>query len=449
MGPLATQCPHCRVKIQLKNPDWAGKNVECPRCSEAFVVQPLPAPATPPVATAPAATKPPAAKNAATAAPNSKPASAKKAATAAPSSNSAVRNQSAASKAPAGDIDFPIARAAADDDDDDIVEADEFMEEPQADDDWLTTLDSLAPKAATGSRTSNAPAPVAGRLKKKKSSSAPRRRSLRDPDGEFPLWLQRLIMIGTGTLAGAICMIIWASIIYRTGRPSSFMAMFIGASVGTGVRLGASKWDFGWFPAISASLIALLAIFGGKIYGISAIRTEAAREFQAEQAKYVEMLKHPNYAVHLVANDIETEMAKARRPARIDEQDDPAGIDAGMPAEMGVEDEFEDYGSDLYSYFDPNEIPSLHPQTWNTAVSRWKDMPDPEKATIREQISQEIKNATVEPTDPLERHARIHGDTETAVLSIGDFIFAAIALVIAFRIAAGFADAIGQNTSPY
>lgn len=444
MGPLATQCPHCRVKIQLKNPDWAGRNVQCPRCSAAFVVKPLATPVPSAVASAPTAKKSQAATKPAAGAKPAKP---------------AARKSSAVAKAPAGDIDFPVAEPV---DDVEILDADEVIAEPAGDDDWLNALDKLAPKAPTGSRTAGAPAPVAGKPKKQKPSTGKkRRRSLRDPDGEFPLWLSRLIMIGTGALAGIFCMIGWAALTYHTGRPSSYMAMFIGASVGTGVRMGASKWDFGWFPAITASVIALAAIIGGKVHGVSSLRAEAAQEFQAEQRRYVEMLKHPNYAIHLVAIKMESE--QTRPAAKRDEgaEQAPEDVDpdtvegerAEMPlpgmalAGVELEDDFGEFAEfNLDSYLDPQELPKLHsPQSWTRASSHWETMPDTDKAELRAQIDQDIKNAAVEPSNPLARHVRIHGDANTAVLSIFDFIFAAIALVMAFRIAAGFADVIGQT----
>jgi hypothetical protein len=401
-------------------------------------VRPLAAPE--PAATASRKEKQPATATKPAAASASTPAAATKSADRTKPAKPTTRKSSAVAKAPPGDIDFPVGKPV---DEVEILDADEVTDESASDDDWLNALDSLAPKAPAGSGTTGAPAPVAGKPKKKKvSTGKSRRRSLREPDGEFRLWLSRIIMIGTGALAGVICMVGWAALTYHTGRPSSYMAMFIGASVGTGVRLGASKWDFGWFPAITASVIALLAIFGGKIYGVHSLRAEAAREFQAEQRRYVEMLQHPNYPIHLVAQQIE--MDAAQPPADMDADGDTVVSDLTDADFADIPEEFDAVGAG--SFFDPQELPGFHdPKTWEQAASRWETMADPEKAEIRGRIDREIKNASVEPTDPFARHVRVHGHTNTAVLSIFDFVFAAIALVMAFRIAAGFADAIGQT----
>jgi hypothetical protein len=380
MSQFSTQCPHCQVKMALKHPDLAGKTAKCPACQQAFVVKVLSA----------------------------------STGIAKPSQKKPVSAQP--QKAAPQDIDFPVA-------DDEILDAEEVLDEGETDDDWLSALDSLAPKGPQMVRASGAPAPVAGRPKKAKSPAPKRRRSLRDPDGEFPLWLSRLIMIGTGVATGAFCVVVWAAIVARIGIQTDWFAMVVGGMVGGGVRFGASKWDFGWFPAITAALIALVAIIGGKVYGVHTLRKEAAREQIAEQQRTIDMMKHENFPIHLMAVEISDE-----------------NLAAG-----GDEPLFPDVGTD------PRRLPDMHGKArWAEAEARWEAKPENERAIIRAQIADEITLRSGQEPETLAvnehtvvlRGLPIHyaEGTRTQVLSVLDFVFAAIALIAAFRIAAGFVD---------
>ena len=357
MAGLTTQCDHCAVKIKLKNPDYEGKAVECPACGEAFVVRRLAA-----------------STGAAAAGRVQKPKSAKP-----------KRKKPAAAAAKNEDIDFPIHDDNVADEDDEILEAEEVLDdEAEADDDdWLSELDSLAPKGPVGANSarSPAPAPVAGRPKKRRATGTrkKRRRSLRDPDGEFPLWLSRLFMIGTGAAAGGLCVIIWATMIARTGLMHPYMAMVVGGLVGTGVRLGASKWDFGWFPAVTAALIALVAIIGGKVYGVNTAKREAV-EWQLMEAKYkLALAQHEDYRLHLLAEDIRMmyiEQGSTNQPR------------LWPPSPRSSE-------SKVAAAYDPEALPKVYGESrWREAQAHWEGKTEDERRELQERIKYDIERLT-------------------------------------------------------
>ncbi|MBL8851195.1 MAG: hypothetical protein JNG89_16055 [Planctomycetaceae bacterium] len=394
--------------MKLQRPDLAGKTAKCPACDESFVIKLL----------NPAGNG--AAKPATTAAPSQKPAQPKPAAAKTapqkPAQQKPASPQPTKAAAAKQDVDFPL-------DEVEILDAEEITDDAaSADEDWLTALDSLAPKGPnTGKAATTSAAPVVrGRTKKPKESDKPRKRQWRDADGEFPLWMSRLFMIGTGAGAGGLCVIFWAATVARLGVQIDWFAIFVGGIVGGGVRLGASKWDFGWFPAITAAVIALVAIIGGKVYGVHTLRKEAAREEMREVEKTIAMMKHGNYPIHLTALEII-------------EENEAAGIDEIPFYELST---------------DPRRLPQTHGQErWEAATARWEGKTDAEKAAIRAMIAEDIEAASNYQPEPLAvnehtlvvRGVPIHFEegSRTQVLSVLDFVFAAIALVVAFRIAIG------------
>ena len=407
MAGLNTQCPHCRVKIRLKNPDFEGQTVECPSCSEPYVVKRL-------VVPTPAARKP-APKSSGSATPGKT------------SSPATVKKQAVAKKASRKDIDFPV--------DDEILEADEVIEEAGGDDDWLDELDSLAPKGPVVSKSGGAPAPVKGRPKKRSTQGTrkKRRRSLRDPDGELPLWMSRLIMIGTGIAAGALCVVVWAAMISTTGSRHPYMAMAVGGLVGAGVRLGASKWDFGWFPAVTAALIALFAIIGGKVYAVN-MRQELAIELELVEAKArLAMAQHEDYPLYKMAEEIHLAM----RDDGFDDTKTLHSIIDMIPKEHGLITE-----EQIIATYDPERLPEVYGETrWNQARQRWAGITEEHRKEVEEEIALDIEHFT-RRTQPegeaeLRKDAAARLSARGGAIGVTDFIFAIIALVGAFKLAAG------------
>jgi hypothetical protein len=247
-------------------------------------------------------------------------------------------------------------------------------------------------------------------------------------------------MIGTGIVAGGFGVIVWAALIARTGGASGYIAMIVGALVGGGVRVGAAKYDFGWFPAITAAVIALVAIIGGKVYGVHTLRKEYAAEVFKGQQQYVAMLKHKNYPISLVAEEMMAEELEAAPP---------------MDGDVAVEvddaeflEEMDDFDSD--DVYDADKFPKLYGKHWAPAKARWESMPAEERTEIEKEIATEIAYYS-EPQEAvlavnqtrISRRGRSFTFTEgsrTQVLSVFDFIFATVALIVAFRIAAGIHD---------
>lgn len=138
-------------------------------------------------------------------------------------------------------------------------------------DDWLDGVDSHDDDASFDDAPRSAPPAVIGQ-KRKKKKKAPEKQSkidsLRDEDGDLPMALHWMMMVGTGLVGGAIASAIWAAIIYYTEAEVGFVAILVGVLAGTGVRVGASRWDYGWGPALTAVGVAAFSILVGKFLGI-------------------------------------------------------------------------------------------------------------------------------------------------------------------------------------
>lgn len=327
-------------------------------------------------------------------------------------------------------------RASQPDEDIDFLDPDDVAAEQTSggDDDWLAALDSLPPaKAGTPAA---APPPVAGRRKKSDSGAGKKRkRQWRDADGEFPPWVHNLLMIGAGLVAGVLTCAIWAGLIYRTGFSNHYFALIVGASIGGAVRLGASKWDFGWGPAMTASVIAFVAIMAGKIIGVNILMAESRQEQQDYVDAKIALMQHPNYLIRLEATEIMMEE-----------------LEAGVATDWGEapigEEEFDEDYDDPTASLDPERLEQLHPpRLWAAAEERWEARPPEEQAERKQEIDAEI--ALMQELDPgdvddFEQTVRIRGagriPTGTRVLHPLDFVFSLLAVAAAFKIAAGFSD---------
>jgi hypothetical protein len=304
----------------------------------------------------------------------------------------------------------------------DVAEAEEVPSEA-GEEDLLAALDSLdSPRSSGPKRTAPPAAPVVGQRRKKSSGDKHHARSrFRDEDGELPLWLHRVLMIGTGMLGGLLGTVLWAFLIYKTEFPSRYAAIFVGAFVGGGVRLAASKWDFGWGPAVTASVIAFVAIITGKIVGMNLLLSAVQRETAEFTAAYVRLMQHENFLISQMAD----EALAANYDSDFDL--DEAGVDWTEDAE---EDEF-----DPENWLDPEQLPRRYPQAvWDDANKRWDQLPDDEKQKRRAAVDGAIAQG--------EGDAAVSGMdfNRPAILHPLDLLFAVIAIIAAFRIAAGWTD---------
>jgi hypothetical protein len=432
MGQLSAQCPHCRAKMQLQKPELIGKTAKCPACKEAFVIKPVaeetaaPAAAPKKSAAAPDAAAPAKKKPAAAAAPTSK----KAAASTTKSKSGAAASAQAKVKQ---DIDFEV------DDDDEIFEA-EVVED---DDDWLKTLDALSPSemGKRSGRTSGAAPVVRGGPKKQATTTKKRKRRLRDPDGELPLWMSRSLSVVIGATVGAVAMLIWAGFVAKTGMPSRWMPVFIGATVGTGVRLGASKWDFGLFPAVTAALIALTAVIGGKVIGWNLMKHQALDRDRMIARYELRLAKHEDYKYSLMAEEIHRMyLQDGLKDAQSLYRDDFTTMTMTEP--------------EIAEYYSPTKLQDVYGEArWKEAKTRWDSLSDEERKDYEADIQAEVENLTAVVNMDVGAEVKRGDELRAAVgqsggaLGILDFIMAAVAVVGAFKIAAGMADS-AIDTSP-
>ena len=78
--------------------------------------------------------------------------------------------------------------------------------------------------------------------------------------------IHQLKWVIAGVIGGAVGAWAWAAITYWTHREIGWIALGIGVLVGMAVRMAAGKIR-GWAPGITAAIIAVLAIIGGKYVG--------------------------------------------------------------------------------------------------------------------------------------------------------------------------------------
>lgn len=389
--PLSSQCPHCGAKLRLKDPGLAGKKVQCPGCKEPFTVKPLNDGAA--SGSAPAAVKKP---------------------------------QPTASKPGSRSASKPAAKSGGEDD-------------------WMSELDSLIEESAP-EKTAAASAPqVAGKRRKKPSGAGKRRQQSRwrDVDGDLHMWVQYLWMITLGLAFGFGGMAVWAGLTkIMLGVPLHWVAVFVGVFIGTGVRLGASKWDFGWGPALTASIITFFAIVVGKVVAINALSedverqaTQAVEHFAVMREHFGPFARHENYEIKKVADDIALEWEEAGR--EVDWPDETGPSYAWDPSDYAFEAQL-GTAPDPKAYFDAEKLPGRVPEElWKAASERWQALPDEEKQRRRAATEEEIRfyasMTDVTAVDPSRPRGR-------KVFGIFDIICLVLGIAAAFRIAAGFAS---------
>jgi len=74
----------------------------------------------------------------------------------------------------------------------------------------------------------------------------------------FPKWI---VAGGIGGLIGAA---IWAGISYATNYEVGWIAWGVGFLVGVGVRVSAGENEEGFAPGLTAAVVAIVAVLGGK-----------------------------------------------------------------------------------------------------------------------------------------------------------------------------------------
>ncbi|MCC7425207.1 MAG: hypothetical protein IT428_33470 [Planctomycetaceae bacterium] len=395
---VVIECPSCGQKMKLPSESALGKKVQCPGCAERFVAAAnLDYPVAPVVPKAnPKADSDRPARPLPKPAPSdarSRPA-AKTKVEAAPGARESSSRSKPSRKRPK---------------DDEVLDVVEIVEE---EDEWAG-LAPAAPKKPKSSRLGEAPA-VVGR--KKRASESERR--AQPGEGEMSIGQHRLLMIGTGLIGGLIAMAVWAAIIHWRGIGAGYLAVLVGLFVGGGVRLGASKLDYGWAPAITASVMTFMAIIGGKAVAYRVLNASAAaREQQARTTAYVALLEHENYHIQRIAERI------------IDTREK---LDPEFDRFEGM-----DYDEDLDEISDlpPEKIPKQYPPAiWKEATEKWAELSEEEKKKQRDEADDKVARAKAGQIDD-EKFQTQQG--KEPLFDILDIFWLLLSISAAFRLATG------------
>jgi len=145
------------------------------------------------------------------------------------------------------------------------------------------------------------------------------------------------------------------------------------------------------------------------------------RETGEFAAAYAQLMRHENFLISQVADEI-----LAEKFGNGVELDEPGLADM---AEFDAED------ADSDAWLDPEQLPQRYPrEVWDDARKRWDQMPPAEKQKRRAAANTAIAQG--------EAQTRVSGmDFDLPpLLHPLDFLFAVIALIAAFVIAAGWTD---------
>lgn len=407
-------CPTCGQKMKVPDESALGRKVQCPGCSTRFVSA-----ATDdvyPVAPVVAAKK---ASPERTAAERQMPRdSAREKPAASEKKKPRPGASSEASTRPA-----KPAKSKSPSRDEDVLEVVEVVE---VEDEWAG-LAPAAPRRGKPEKPNAAPA-VLG--KKKKASTEKRGEPAAT---EMSVNRHRLLMIGTGLAGGLFAMTLWAVIIHWRGIGAGYLAVLVGLCVGFGVRVGASRWDYGWAPAITATVMTVMAILGGKavahrVLNVNAVAAERARN----TAAYVALLEHENYQIQRFADAIIEDRLKKGLP-----------IHSNEGREMSEDDSDAEDSEDVLDLADaftltPEKLAEAYPPAiWNEAATSWKELPDDERATRKKEAEDKIAQAK-EGTIADERY-QTSADHEP-IFDILDIFWLICAVSAAFRLATGMSD---------
>ncbi|MCA9056283.1 MAG: hypothetical protein KDA75_20780 [Planctomycetaceae bacterium] len=282
--------------------------------------------------------------------------------------------------------------------------ADEFDEFAGLDD--FDGLESSAPPVVRGksSKPAAEEQPVLKKAKKVKRRT--------EDDDRFPLAVHRLLMIGTGILGGLLGATVWGIVIRITEHEVGYIAIFVGFLVGLGVRLGASKWDYGWLPALTACGIAVVAIMVGKLIGAHLLMAKFRADFR-EMAQEIQLQIDPE--------DLDDEAMIETFAHDIITQREEAGEEVVWPDDIGED----------------QPLGANYPEgVWAQATEQWNKLSPEEQETVRQQEIAEVEDVFDETFDEI-------GADDIPIselLSPIDVLWFIFAVSTAFRVAAGWED---------
>lgn len=289
----------------------------------------------------------------------------------------------------------------------------DWFEDPDEDDD----LDFDSTPVSKPSRSSPSPGlPPKKRSGKKSSKKKKKPAEDRGEPGEYSLPVHYLMMAGTGFLGGVIGAVVWGVLAYLLPYDSDYAAILVGALVGGGVRLGASKYDYGWGPAITALLVAVFAITMGKVISVNLTVASVNAEMRDEMAAY----DSRDGQILLLAQELHQEKIDSGEISEEEARQFAINFEKEYIAEMG-EDDWESDEFEVDFEFMKKVIP---PKVWEEAEAQYDNMSEEERDELKELTEFELEGAGF--------------DEATSLLSVFDLFYFILAGGVAFAVAAGW-----------
>ena len=258
--------------------------------------------------------------------------------------------------------------------------------------------------------------PVAKPKKSKSKSSEGKKKKTKRPagePGEYSLPVHYLMMAGTGFVGGLIGAVLWCGVVLVLPISFTYGALLVGALVGGGVRMGASKYDYGWGPAITALIVAIFAITLGEVMAVNL----ELRMYQSEIDEEMAIYNSEEGQILLLAQE---EYARQVESGEFSEQEMEAfteELQNKMPE--FDEDDFDDEGMSLE--FMTMSIP---PKILEASRQKYASLTDAEKKELEQQANFEFEGVGLSDAP--------------SILTLFDLAFFILAGGVAFSIAAGW-----------
>lgn len=200
-----------------------------------------------------------------------------------------------------------------------------------------------------------------------------------------------LVACAGGMIGGLIGAAAWAGITYATGYEIGWIAWGVGFIVGLGVRMGAGDTLHGVAPGLLATVIAVLAILGGKYAAVSLIFDKHLGNVKIAQSDEGHIT---SYAYEII------------------EERQAGGKELAWPA-----------GKNLENAQAPADFP---PEVWQAATQKWKDLGDAGQQRERDAQHQLTRNLV----------EGLKWQAFKSSFSLMDLIFFVLAIGTAFKLGA-------------
>ena len=181
-----------------------------------------------------------------------------------------------------------------------------------------------------------------------------------------------------GGLGGAIGAGIWGGIAYMTDYEVGLIAWLTGVLVGVGVRYAANGQD-GWAPGLTAAIIAIFSVIGGKVFAVSLL----LHQFMGGAPVEIDLTDDDIRAA--IVESIADEIVEEREAAgeKLQWPGDNIAEDAAADAEVKLE------AADLDVSDDPGD---WYPAgIWDEAEKRFNDLDEAERQKRVDDFRAEMK----------------------------------------------------------